>query len=143
VLRAHIDISRDLDGDTVVLACIDLIEEDVRASAHAVRAVVEQRFRVPAISGSEALELRDLTSLADGLGAPGAQGAVRTLVFGAARLNVLRESLAVFVASRDEAEWIPDGDREPLARARELLPRLCELCEEALRAAESPLPRVV
>jgi hypothetical protein len=140
MLRGRIDISRDLDGDVVVLACIDLADEEVRASAHAVRAFVEERFRVPAISGDDVSELRELTGLADELGEPGPEGAARTLVFSPARLNVYREALTGFVDSRDEAEWLREGDREPLARVRELLPTLGELSAEALRAALSPAP---
>jgi hypothetical protein len=138
MLRGRIDISKDLDGNAVVLACIDLAEEEVRGSAHAVRATIAERYRMPAISGDDVIQLRELTGLADELGEPGPEGAVRTLVFSPARLNVYRDALGRFVDSRDEAEWIRDEDREPLARARELLPALGELSEEALRAALSP-----
>jgi hypothetical protein len=141
MLRGHIDISKDLDGNAVVLACIDLAEDEVRGSAHAVRATVAERFRMTAISGDDVIQLRELTGLADELGEPGPDGVVRTLVFSPARLNVYRDALARFVDSRDEAEWIRDEDREPLARARELLPALGELSEEALRAALSPAAR--
>jgi hypothetical protein len=141
MLRGRIDISRDLDGAVVVLACIDLSDEQVRASAHAVRAYVGERFRVPAISGDDVIELRDLTGLADELGEPAPEGAARTLVFSPARLNLYRDALTGFVDSRDVAEWLRGDDREPLARARELLPALGDLSEEALRAALSPVPR--
>jgi hypothetical protein len=141
MLRGRIDISNDLDGNAVVLACIDLAEDEVRGSAHAVGATIAERFRMPAISGDDVIQLRELTGLADELGEPGPEGAVRTLVFSPARLNVYRDALARFVDSRDEAEWIRDEDREPLARARELLPALGELSEEALRAALSPAAR--
>jgi hypothetical protein len=141
MVRGRIDISRNFDDEVVVLACIELGEEEVRASAHAVRAFVEERFRVPAISADDVLELRELTGLADELGEPGPEGAVRTLVFSPARLNFYRDALASFVDSRDEAEWLRDADREALARVRELLPPLGQLSEEALRAALSPVPR--
>jgi hypothetical protein len=141
MLRGRIDISRDLDGAVVVLACIDLSDEQVRASAHAVQAYVGERFRVPAISGDDVIELRDLTGLADELGEPAPEGAARTLVFSPARLNLYRDALTGFVDSRDVTEWLREDDREPLARARELLPALGDLSEEALRAALSPVPR--
>jgi hypothetical protein len=140
MLRGRIDISRDLDGAVVVLACIELGDEQVRASAHAVQAYVGERFRVPAISGDDVIELRDLTGLADELGEPAPEGAVRTLVFSPARLNLYRDALASFVDGRDEAEWLREEDREALAHARELLPALRQLSEEALRAALSPAP---
>jgi hypothetical protein len=141
MLRGRVDISKDLDGNAIVLTCIDLAEDEVRSSAHAVRATVAERFRMPAISADDVIQLRELTGLADELGEPGREGAVRTLVFSPARLNVYRDALARFVDSRDEAEWIRDEDREPLARARELLPAVGELSEEALRAALSPAAR--
>jgi hypothetical protein len=138
MIRGRIDISRDMDGDVVVLACIDLGDEEVRASAHAVRAFVEERFRVPAISGDDVIEFRELTALADELGEPGAEGAAGTLVLRPARLNLYRDALAGFVDSRDEAEWLREDDRDALARVRQLLPALGGLSEEALRAALEP-----
>jgi hypothetical protein len=42
------------------------------------------------------------------------------------------------VESRDEAEWIRDEDREPLAAARSLLWPLADLCADAMRAALNP-----
>ena len=95
---------------------------------------------MPAISGDDVIELRELTGLADELGEPGSEGAARTLVFSPARLNLYRDALAGFVDSRDEAEWLREEDREALAQARELLPALGHLSEEALRAALSPAP---
>jgi hypothetical protein len=130
VLRGRLDISRNVDGEAVVLACIDLGEEEVRASAYAVGAT---------ISEDEVLELRELTGLADELGQPGPEGAVRTLVFSPARLNLYRDAVAYFVARRDQAEWMREEDREPLARVRPLLPALAELSQEALRAALAPV----
>jgi hypothetical protein len=141
VLRGRLDISRNLDGAAVVLACIDLGEDEVRASAHAVGATISERFRVPPISGDDVVELHELTGLADELGQPGAEGAVRTFVFSPARLNLYRDALAWFVARRDQAEWMREEDREPLARVRRLLPALAELSREALRAALSPVSR--
>jgi hypothetical protein len=139
VLRGRLDISRKVDGEAVVLACIDLGEEEVRVSAHAVGAKISERFRVPPISGDDVLELRELTSLGDELRQPGPEGAVRTFVFSPARLSRYRDAVAYFVARRDQAEWMREEDREPLARVRPLLPALAELSEEALRAALSPV----
>lgn len=139
MLRGRIDISRDMEGEVVVLACIDVGEDDVRASSHAVNATISERYRVRAISSDDVVRLRELTALADELGEPGKEGAIRTLVFSPARLNLYREALTDFVDSRSEAEWIRDEDREALARVGELLPALGELSEEALRAALSPV----
>jgi hypothetical protein len=169
---AHIDISRGLDGEHVVLACFALREDEVAAAAKAVAATAAERYRTPRISADDVLELRELTALADELehgspavdpaqtiepapgvaAGPGTEpgpsltagpgmepgGAMRTLVFRPARLSVLRDSVASFVESRDEGEWIRDEDREPLALLRGLLLPLEQLCAEAMRAALSP-----
>jgi hypothetical protein len=165
--NAHIDISRGVDGEPVVHACFDLREEEVAAAVHAVAAVAADRYRTPPISTDDVLGLRDLTALSDELehGLPGprrgeeAAGAepipgaeadeplisgpepghgMRTIVFRPARLSVLRDAVAAFVESRDEAEWIRDEDREPLALLRGMLLPLEQLCAEAMRAALSP-----
>jgi hypothetical protein len=138
MLRAHIDISRGLDGEPVVFACLDLREEEIAAAAHAVAATAAERYRTPRISADDVLELRELTALADELdhGEPG-EG-VRTMVFRPARLSVLRDAIAAFVESRDEGDWIRGEDREPLAILRSMLLPLEQLCVDAMRAALSP-----
>jgi hypothetical protein len=65
--HAHIDISRGLDGERVVLACFDLREDELAAAARAVAAVAAERYRTPRISADEVLELRELTALKDEL----------------------------------------------------------------------------
>jgi hypothetical protein len=40
-----------------------------------------------------------------------------------------------FVETRDEATWLREEDREPLASVRSLLLPLQDLCGEAMRAA--------
>jgi hypothetical protein len=175
--HAHIDISRDLEGEPVVFACFDLRQAEVAAAAHAVRAVATERFRTSSMSADEVLQLRELTALADELdgGAPAdldgsspagqtdgrppagrldsrspaadldgrstageLDDALRTTVFRPARLSTFREAVARFVESRDEAEWIRDEDREPLALLRSMLLPLEQLCAEAMRVALSP-----
>jgi hypothetical protein len=193
--RAHIDISRDLEGDPVVFACFDLRHDEVVASRHAVEAVAAERYRMSSMSADDVVELRELTALADELtggmpvemldgssdgrdgslggepaagptrGEPGAGPArgesdggssvtdsaglppeeldkvMRTIVLRPARLTLFRAALAQFVESRDEAEWIRDDDRDPLAIVRGMLFPLEQLCHEALRAALSPESR--
>jgi hypothetical protein len=139
--RQHIDISRDLDGEPVVHACFDLREEEIRASAHAVAASAAERFRNVEMSADDVIEFRELTALADELGE--LIGGAGTIVLRPARLTAYRHSLDFFVASRDEAEWIREEDREPLAIARSLLFPLEELSAEAMRTALSPAERPV
>jgi hypothetical protein len=137
--RAHIDISRDLEDEPVVHALFDLTEDEIGASAHAIAAVAEERFRMAEMSADDVVELRELTALADELGE--LRGGTGTLVMRPARLSAYRDAVAHFVESRDEAEWIRDEDREPLAIVRPLLYPLEQLCAEAMRAALSPSPR--
>lgn len=136
MINARVDSSTGLDGEPIVLACFDLDGPDVAAVAHAVQAVSAERFRMPSLSTDDVLELRELTALADELASFAAlEEGFRTLVMRPARLTACRDALAAYVDSRDEAEWIRDEDREPLARVRPLLPALEDLCADALRAA--------
>ena len=135
--RPRIDISRGLDGELVVLACFDRGEEQIAASSHAVAATAAERFRAASMSVHDVLEL---TALADELADLALPGGMGTLVLRPARLSAYRDAVARFVETRDEAEWIREEDREPLARLRGLLVTLEELCAEAMRAALSPAP---
>ena len=167
--HAHIDISRGLDGERVVLACFDLREGEVAAAARAVAAIAAARYRAPRISADDVLELRELTALKDELehgarsvdaghgiesgpesqpaggiapsepadGIPPGQ-ALRTLVMQPARLLVLRDAVAAFVDSRDDADWVGHEDRGPLALLRGMALSLEQLCADAMRAALSP-----
>jgi hypothetical protein len=158
--HAHIDISRGLDGERVVLACFDLREDELAAAARAVAATAAERYRTPRISADDVLELRELTALKDELehgarvvdpaqdGEPVSEGetaqdiapghALRTLVMQPARLSVLRDAVAAFVDSRDDADWIGHEDRGPLALLRGMILPLEQLCADAMRAALSP-----
>jgi hypothetical protein len=135
MVNARIDTTKDLDGHTVVLACFDLAESEAAASAHVVSAVRADRYRNAELSADDVVEMRELTALADELGALAAHGAAGTLVVAPARLTALRHALEAFVVGRDEAEWIREEDREPLAVGRALLWPMADLCEDALRAA--------
>jgi hypothetical protein len=137
MVNAHIDISRGLEGEPVVLACFDLGEDELAASAHAVAAASAERFRVPDLSVDDVLELRELTALTDELADLALRPGIRTVVLRPARLSAYRTAVAHFVESRDDADWIRDEDREPLATVRALLYALEDLSADALRAAIS------
>jgi hypothetical protein len=137
--RAHIDISRDLEGDPVVFACFDLRRDEVVAATHAVQAVAAERYRMSSMSADDVLEMRELTALADELDELG-EG-TGTVVLRPARLSAYRHAVTGFVESRDEAEWVREEDLEALALLRPLLLPLEQLCAEAMRAALSPTPR--
>jgi hypothetical protein len=138
MLHPRIDISQGLDGEPVVLACFDLGEEQIAASSHAVAATAADRFRSETMSVDDVLEFRELTALADELADLALRPGIRTVVLRPARLSVYRDAVARFVETRDDAEWVSEEDREPLARVRGLLVPLEELGAEALRVALSP-----
>jgi hypothetical protein len=137
MVNAHIDISQGLDGEPVVLACFVLGEDHLAASAHAVAAASAERFRTAELAVDDVLELRELTALSDDLRDLALRPGIRTVVLRPARLSAYRTAVAHFVESRDEADWIREEDREPLARVRGLLDPLEDLCADALRAAIS------
>lgn len=137
MVNAHIDISQGLDGEPVVLACFDLAEEQLAASAHAVAATSAERFRIADMSVDDVLELRELTALSDELADLALRPGMCTVVLRPARLSVYRDAIAAFIESRDSAEWVREEDREPLARVRSLLYALEDLSADAVRAALS------
>jgi hypothetical protein len=137
MVNAHIDISQGLDSEPVVLACFDLGEEQLAASAHAVAAASAERFRIAELSADDVLELRELTALSDELADLALSPGMRTVVLRPARLTAFRNAVARFIETRDEAEWLREEDREPLALVRALLGPLEDLCAEAVRAALS------
>src|SRR3954447_8314643 len=141
MLHARIDKTQGLDGEPVVLACFDLGEEEIAASAHAVRATSGERFRTAAMSVDDVLELRELTALADELADHVLREGLRSLVMRPARLSAWRDALALFVETRDAAGGTRAEAREPLVIVRGLLWPLEDLCAEAMRAALTPSSR--
>jgi len=141
MVNARIDVSQDLEGEPIVLACFDLGSEQIAAASHAVAAMAAERFRTADMSVDDVLELRELTALNDELIDAGAEPGMRTLVLRPARLSALRDSVARFVETRDEAEWVREEDREQLAPLRSMVLPLRELSAEALRAALAPAQR--
>jgi hypothetical protein len=138
MINARIDITRDFDGEAVVLACFDLGEEEIAASAQAVRVTVAERFGAASMSVDDVLELRELTALADELADQQRALGMRAIVMRPARLNAWRDALTHFVESREDAEWTREDDRVAMPAARGLLWPLGDLCAEAMRAALSP-----
>jgi hypothetical protein len=136
MINARIETTMGLDGERVVLACFDSDGAEVAALAHSVKAVSAERFRNADMSVDDVLELRELTSLTDELASLVAleEDGLRTVVMRPARLTACRDALTTFVESRDEAEWLREEDREPLARVRPFVPALEDLCADALRA---------
>jgi hypothetical protein len=135
MVNARIDTTMGLDGHPVVLACFDLTEHQASAAAHAVGAVRAERYRTAAMGTDDVLAMRELTAVADELADLAARAAAGSVVLAPARLTALRNAVEAFVVSRDEADWLREEDREPLAVVRAVLWPLADLCEDALRAA--------
>ena len=93
------------------------------------------------MSADDVLDLRELTALADELVEQARRQGIQTVVMRPARLSAYRDALARFVETRDDAGWMREDDRDPLACARGLLLPLEDLCGEALRAALTPAVR--
>jgi hypothetical protein len=138
MLNARIDITQDLDGQPVVLACFDLSEADIAASAHAVAAARTERYRHAEMSTDDVLAMRELTAVADDLDALARVAGASTVVLRPARLTVFRAAVEDYVAARDDADWLREDDIRHLPAARGLLLPLADLAAEALRAALTP-----
>ena len=138
MFNARIDITHDLDGAAVVLACFDLAEADVSASAHAVAVARTERYRHVEMSVDDVIALRELTAVADDLEALALVPGACTVVLRPARLNAFRDALEDFVATRDDADWVRQADAEHLPAVRRMLVPVADLCGDALRAALTP-----
>ena len=136
--NARIDTTQGLDGESVVLACFDLSDDEITASAHAVKFTSGNRFRNAEMSTDDVLELRELTALTDELEDLLQYAGMKSVVVRPSRLNAWRDALTYFVETRDEAGWMRDEDRKPMSFSRELLWPLGDLCADAMRAALSP-----
>ena len=106
MLHARIDISEGLDGEPVVLACFDLGDAEIAASAHAVAVTSGARFRTASLSVDDVIELRELTALAEELRDLALRPGISTVVLRPARLSAYRDAVARFVETREGAEWI-------------------------------------
>ena len=137
MFHARIDFSDGLEGEPAVLACFELGDAEIAASAHAVAVTSDERFRTASLSVDDVLELRELTALVEELRDLALRPGISTVVLRPARLSAFRHAVAYFVETRDQAEWRREEDLEPLARARGLLGPLEELGAEAIRAALS------
>jgi hypothetical protein len=136
--NARIETTQGLDGEAVVLACFDLSDDEIAASAHAVKTVAAERYRNVEMTVDDVLELRELTALADELADHVTRPGISSIVMRPSRLNAWRDALTEFVESREAADWMREDDRNALPLVRSLLWPLGDLCAEAMRAALNP-----
>jgi hypothetical protein len=106
VIAHHVHLRPTLDGSRVVDVTIDLTAEQFSAAAHAVRSVVDDRYRVAVLeSADDILAMREMTSLADELTSlvvPGAIAQITLTVAGAGRFRTALEDY-IGLATDDEA----------------------------------------
>ena len=121
------------DGLPSVEVVFDLSALQVSAAAHAMRVIREARHRTQEmLSADDVLAARELTSLADELGALEAHAAAVTVRASAARLGVLRGALEQF-ATGEHVER--EGDAAALPVVYALVDWVGDRHAEAIRAA--------
>ncbi len=132
LLPNHIETYPDRDGLPSVAVTFDLTPVQVDATLHALRIVREARYGLTQITTDDALALRELTALVDVLADLSGRAGVGRIQTAVARLGVLRDGLAQFVA----AEHL---EREGDALARpvtfDVLDAIDEIHARAVRAA--------
>ena len=104
MLHARIEISEGLEGEPLVLACFELGDAQITASAHAIAVTAGERFRTASLSVDDTLELRELTALVEELRDLARRPGINTVVLRPARLSAYHHAVAHFVQTRDEAE---------------------------------------
>jgi hypothetical protein len=140
---ARVEVTKDLDGSTVILACFGLPPEVASSAAFAVGRVRAERFQSVELGVDDVLEMRELTALADELAEAGRAPGILLQVLRPARLTAFRHAIAQYVEQADEAEWLRQEDRDALVHVRPLVWPLEELAGDALRAAltdDAPAP---
>jgi hypothetical protein len=137
MLNHVVDIRRGLDGASVVEVTVDLGATQLAAAAHAVRATVDDRYRVPALeSADDILAMRELTALAERLVELAAPGAVNRLTLTVAGMGRLRGALEDFAASRSsEDALLREGDTEALPGVYSMVDGVADAHADGLRAA--------
>jgi len=135
MIAHHVHLRPTLDGSRVVDVTLELSAPQLNGAAHAVRLVVEERYRIAALEHVEdILAMRELTSLADELTALAAPGAINRLTLTVAGIGRLRGALEDFAESRDDGA-IREGDAEALPLVHALIDGVADAHGDAMRAA--------
>jgi hypothetical protein len=137
MLHHVVDIRPSLDGTPVVEVTVDLAAAQLSAAAHAVRSMVDERYRlVPLESADDILAMRELTALQDELDALALPGAVNRLTLTVAAAGRLRGALEDFAASRSvDGVLLREGDAEALPGVYAIVDGIADAHAAALRAA--------
>jgi hypothetical protein len=135
VIVHHVQLRPTLAGSRIVDVSMDLTAAQLGAGAHAVRMVCDERYRVAALdSADDVLAMRDLTSLADELGALAAPGAINRLTLTVAGVGRFLGALVDFAASRGDGA-LREGDAAALPVVHGMIDGVEDAHAAALRSA--------
>ena len=132
MLPHHLDIRLDADGHATVEVLVDVSSIQAGAAAHALRIVRDERYRVAEMSADDVLTMREMTALADELGAIEALGGHARVTATVARMGVLRTALETFAAG-EHPEREGDAAARPVVYA--LVDAIADVHADAVRAA--------
>jgi hypothetical protein len=132
------EVRRDREAPPAAATRRSAPAQDHSTSAHAVAVTAGERFPTASLSVDDVLELRELTALSEELRDLAERPGISTVVLRPAPLSAYCHAVAHFVESREQADWLREQDREPLARLRGLLEPLEDLAADVMRAALSP-----
>ena len=131
-LPHHVGLRTDSDGHPAVEVVFDMTAAQAGAAAHAVRVVRDERYRTGELSTDDVLSMREMTSLADELGALHAVDASDRIHASVARVGMLRSALDEFAAG-EHLEREGDADARPVVFS--LVDAIADLHAEAIHAA--------
>ena len=137
MIAHHVHLRPTLDGSRVVDVTMDLTADQLSAGAHAVRHVVDDRYRVATLeSADEILAMRELTSLADELRSLVVPGAIAQLTLTIAGTGRFREALEDFLRLVTDDEAIArEGDSEAMPHVFAIVDGVADAHAEAMRTA--------
>lgn len=117
--------------DAGVSAVVAFAPTQADAAAHAIRVIRDVRYRTADMSADDVVAMRELTALADELGALSTGGGTDHLRASVARLGALGSVLAEFVTGEHLER---EGDAQHLPVVYTLVDEIADLHAEALQA---------
>lgn len=128
-----------LPGDPASVA-IELSPPQIAASAHALNASRDVRFRLAEMTVDDVVALRELTAAVDALEAEVGHGEAATVVLTAARLLLLATAVRELVERNADAEMVTEADGLHGRVAVTLIDPLADLAARVLASALEDLP---
>jgi hypothetical protein len=137
VIAHHVHLRPTLDGSRVVDVTMDMTADQLTAGAHAVGAVVADRYRVAALeSADDILAMRELTSLADELQSLVVPGAIARLTLNVGGVGRFSEALEAFVRLvTDDERPQREGDVDAMPHVYAIIDGVADAHHDAMRVA--------